>query len=162
MIKYLVEVAPWATDIEDLAGYKPERILLEAKRELDVIRCVADEWPCQESIYTPLANKKNSEQAMYCLENDDPDLCDIAIGWPLPTESVLIRVVNAIASHLTIGRLHFVSGEYETLPFTVSETTTKELLTTALRENTSITSIRINRTLNHNLLDYLEVMHHSR
>jgi hypothetical protein len=52
--------------------------------------------------------------------------------------------VEAITSHSTIERVHIVQGEYDILPWwSGKETSTLELLKSALWENTSITDIRV-------------------
>ena len=48
VIEYLVRKVPIGGRLNNEA----ERIVFERKRELDVLRCVADDWPECESIYT--------------------------------------------------------------------------------------------------------------
>jgi hypothetical protein len=60
------------------------RIVIERKRELNVVCCVAPEWPWSECIYDYCLPDNESERALYRLENNCPDLGAIRIGWPLP------------------------------------------------------------------------------
>ena len=80
VIEYLVDQRPSGRGVNEEA----QCIVYERKRELDVIRCVADEWPWRESIYTPVNSpsleKNERERALYCFENNDPDLKVIQIG----------------------------------------------------------------------------------
>jgi hypothetical protein len=120
------------------------RIVIERKRELNVLRCVANEWSYYESIYVPFLEEIERKRALYRFENNCPDLTRIRIGWPLPSENVLRDVVKAIASSLTIERVDIVKGKYLTLPWWIGkETSIVELLKSALGENTSITDIRV-------------------
>jgi Ankyrin repeat len=121
------------------------RIVIERKRELDVVRCVSNEWSCYESMHERVYNfPQSTERALYRLQKNDAELTHIRIGWPLPSESVLRDVVEAIASNSTIERIDFVAGEYDILPWWQGEEDTRiELLKSALAANTSIMDIRV-------------------
>ena len=113
-----------------------------------MVHCVANEWPHYESIYTGdltwTYENKVRERALYRFENNDPDLKEIKIGWPLPSESVLREVFNKIVSHSTIERVDFVQGEYDILPWWIGkETRTVALMKSALGANTSIMDIHV-------------------
>jgi len=57
---------------------------------------------------------------------------------------VLRDVVEAIASHSSIERVDLVQGEYDISEWWIgNESTTIDLLKSALAENTSITDIRV-------------------
>ena len=95
-------------------------------------------------------------------KKNDPDLTAVRLGWPLPSESVLRDVLNAIASHSTIERVDIVMGEYHILPWwSGKETLILELLKSALAENTSIMDIRVKERTDSIIDDHIiEILQH--
>ena len=166
VIEYLVKNSHRGGSLNDEA----QCIVIKRKRELDVLRCVADQWPERESIYTQdllwsFEKNKDRERALYRFENNDPDLKAIQIGWPLPSESVLREVVNLITSHSTIERVEFIQGEsieseYNVLPWCIGkERATVELMKSTLGANTSITDIHgkfVNAFLEDHILEIVQ------
>ena len=57
-----------------------------------------------------------SRCALYRLQHNDHDLCEVCVGWPLPSQYALESVVEALACNTSVYRLDIREGDTNLYP----------------------------------------------
>ena len=146
-------------------------ILMERNQSIEVVRSVFGEWD-QLQIHVPFPKKQNIKQAYYHLHNNDWDLVHVSIGWPLPRESALEALVEAISFNNTVPRLDIRDGDKNFLPgpwpwlnkdpwWDGREEVITELLKSALENNTSIKEIHLKNVYAIYINQFVDIAKHS-
>lgn len=149
VISFLVTVWPtsamdcgrdWMKNEKDDRGYLPVMYLLEnEKRDVEAIEYLSLSKFEYIGEYDPNEDHTDIGRAMFRLKNDDPFLEGLVLGVGSTTigdESEMLHLFDSIRSHLTINYLHLVWDDVDSLLWTGA-------LRTALRNNTSISSITV-------------------
>ena len=91
---------------------------MERNQNIHLVKGYFPDWVCQdkEYLYCPLKQTQWIMRAYYRLHNNDLDLFHLTIGWPLPTESALEAVVEAIKCNKTVVTLVISHGHLDLFP----------------------------------------------
>ena len=139
----------------------PGEFLMEMNRNIDVVKTVTDEneWTWCEHIFRPQKGDRSyDKRALYRLRNDDPDLVEQRVGWPIASETELYAFVQALSCNNTVERLdirdgdrnlysHLLALDDEAPWWSGKQQVIMELLKSALEKNTSIKEIRLKHLL---------------
>jgi hypothetical protein len=153
VIYYLADEFPDGVNEKDKDDRTALHYVMRANRELDLMRCVAEQWPADESLDF-YSEDDDNERALRRLEENDPTLEVISIK----KEHLSLREVNAIASNSTLNRVDLECGAVESLLWTEE---TQDALINALKTNTSIKAIGITMWQHQDLSAIIEVVKHS-
>jgi ankyrin repeat protein len=160
VIYYLAQEFPDAMDEKDAADRTAFHYVMRANRELDVMMCVAQQWPENESLDFK-SKDEDVERALCRLEKNDPSL----EGILLDSEHLSFRALDAVASHSTLNRVDLECGAVYSLVWTPEllwPEETQDALINALKTNTSIKTIGIAMRKSRDLSAIIEVVKHSR
>ena len=96
----------------------PLDILMDMNHNIDLVKTVLDEreWTKYEHLFCPQKERLYHKQAFYHLHNNDPDLEEVCVGWPLPSEYALESVVEALSCNTTVYRLDIREGDTNLYP----------------------------------------------